>query len=110
MNRRAFLARSLRLPAAVAALPFVGGLATLAGASEPEAQQAATVIAQHPSVVAFIDGEPVYDGDLVTFIESGWNGAGWYLRSPGQSWDAALSLGAKTGGLLVRDGTVLMRP
>jgi len=41
MNRRAFLARSLRIPAAVAALPFVGGLATLAGSSEPEAQEEA---------------------------------------------------------------------
>ena len=38
MNRRAFLARSLRIPAAVAVLPFLGGLATLAGATEPEAQ------------------------------------------------------------------------
>jgi hypothetical protein len=38
MNRRAFLARSLRLPAAVAALPFLGGLATFAETTEPEAQ------------------------------------------------------------------------
>jgi len=69
MNRRAFLARSLRIPAAVAALPFVGGLATLAGASEPEAQGTISGLE-----VEAAQAEPVYNwwqvmmsGGRVTF-------------------------------------------
>ncbi|HEV7216790.1 MAG TPA: hypothetical protein VGP33_16915 [Chloroflexota bacterium] len=65
MNRRAFLARSLRIPAAVAALPFVGGLATLAGATEPEAQTEATLLEpQMPALVGPAHG-------ALDFIEPG---------------------------------------
>lgn len=39
MNRRRFLAASLRLPAAAAALPVLGGLATLAQEGEQEAAE-----------------------------------------------------------------------
>ena len=61
MNRRAFLAR---VPAAVAALPFLGGLGALAGASEPEVQ--GTVVGLEAEVLPF---EPIYDEGRIAVID-----------------------------------------
>jgi len=83
MNRRAFLARSLRLPAAVAALPFLGGLATLAGAGEPEMQTAT---------------EPVYDDAVV-----GWDEGGFTIsRYVGGVYQGAVRLGTDVQSILRR--------
>lgn len=62
MNRRAFLAR---VPAAVAALPFLGGLSALAGASEPEVQGTLLEV-EAPTVGA---AETVYDEGRIAVID-----------------------------------------
>lgn len=75
MNRRRFLAASLRLPAAFAALPVLGGLATLAQEGEPEVADLAPAAAL---------SEPVVWGNVIT------NSVGT-IALPRGYWSAAVS-------------------
>lgn len=91
MHRRRFLAHALRLPAAVAALPLVGGLAAMTTADGQEV----------PAIES--DMAPVYEEANV-----GWDEGGFLIdRWAGGVYQGYERLGPAVRSILVRNGDAL---